>query len=314
MEPSQPESKEWERLVDRLTSMEVFARVVASRSFSAAARDLGISQATASKHVQMLESWIGGRLLNRTTRRVSMTETGEQFYSQCVRILEDMEAARQAGKPDAQLRGSLRISAPVAFGSTLLGALAVEFMRLNTALSLNVILSDRPVDVIEEGYDLAIRITYEDGEPVLTPGLVVQPVARIPFVTCAAPSYLSEHGVPERPSDLMAHTCLTDMRHPGDIWRFSGASGHQEVPVSGHLKTDNGLLRRSAARAGAGILVAPRFLVEDDLKQGRLVAILRGHEPPPGTMDTVCPAHRAASPKVRGLISFLTARLAIDQG
>ena len=300
--------------VDRLTSMEVFARVVAARSFSAAARDLGISQATASKHVQMLEGWIGSRLLNRTTRRVSLTDTGEHFYVQCVRILEDMEAARQAGKPDARLRGSLRISAPVAFGSTRLGALAVEFMRLNEELSLNVILSDRPVDVIEEGYDLALRIWYGDAEPERPPGLVVQPIARIPFVTCAAPGYLSEHGVPNQPAELAQHTCLTDMRHPGDIWRFAGPAGETEVHVSGHLKTDNGLLRRSAARAGAGVLVAPQFLVEDDLRQGRLVRILREHQPPSGVLDSVCPAHRAVSPKVRGLISFLSARLEADQG
>lgn len=294
--------------------MEVFARVVAARSFSAAARDIGISQATASKHVQMLESWIGNRLLNRTTRRVSLTEVGEHFYGQCLRILEDMDAARQAGKPDALLRGSLRISAPVAFGSTRLGALAVEFMRLHAELSLNVILSDRPIDVIEEGYDLAIRISYDDTEPVRTPGLVVQPIAPIPFVTCASASYLAHHGVPERPGDLARHTCLTDMRHPGDIWRFQGPSGTIDVPVSGHLKTDNGLLRRSAARAGAGILVAPDFLVEDDLKQGQLVAILRDYQPPPGTLDTVCPAHRTTSPKVRGLISFLCQHLGTGAG
>ena len=294
--------------------MEVFARVVAARSFSAAARDIGISQATASKHVQMLESWIGNRLLNRTTRRVSLTEVGENFYAQCLRILEDMEAARQAGKPDATLRGSLRVSAPVAFGSTRLGVLAVEFMHLNSELALNVILSDRPVDVIEEGYDLAIRISYDDAEPVRTPGLIAQPIARIPFVICASSSYLSHHGVPERPADLARHTCLTDMRHPGDIWHFSGPSGPVDVPVSGRFKTDNGLLRRSAARAGAGILVAPDFLVEDDLKQGRLVAILRDYQPPPGTLDTVCPAHRAASPKVRGLISFLVQHLGTGDG
>jgi DNA-binding transcriptional LysR family regulator len=289
--------------------MEVFARVVAARSFSAAARDLGISQATASKHVQMLEAWIGARLLNRTTRRVSLTETGENFFAQCTRILEDMEAARQSGMPDARLRGSLRISAPMAFGSTRLGALAVEFMQLNDELSLNVILSDRPVDVIEEGYDLAIRIAYSGDDPARQAGLVVQPIAPVPFVVCAAPGYLSSRGVPETPVDLGNHTCLTDMRHPGDIWRFSGPAGEVEVPVSGRLKTDNGLLRRSAARAGAGVLVAPLFLVEDDLRIGRLVAILRDYEPPPGTLDTVCPAHRAASPKVRGLISFLMTRL-----
>ncbi len=290
--------------------MEVFARVVVARSFSAAARDLGISQATASKHVQTLEHWIGARLLNRTTRRVSLTETGENFFAQCTRILEDMEAARQSGKPDALLRGSLRISAPVAFGSTRLGALAVEFMQMNTELSLNVILSDRPVDVIEEGYDLAIRIGYVGDDPAVQAGLVVQSLAPIPFVVCAAPGYLSHRGVPETPADLSRHTCLTDMRHPGDIWRFTGPKGEVEVPVSGHLKSDNGLLRRGAARAGAGILVAPMFLVEDDLRIGRLVAILRDYLPPSGTLDTVCPAHRAASPKVRGLISFLTSRLA----
>lgn len=289
--------------------MEVFTRVVTTRSFSAAARDLGISQATASKHVQTLEAWIGTRLLNRTTRSVSLTETGENFFAQCTRILEDMEAARQSGKPDALLRGSLRISAPVAFGSTRLGALAVEFMQLNAALALNVILSDRPVDVIEEGYDLAIRIGYDGADPARQAGMVVQSLAPVPFVICAAPGYLSHSGVPETPADLPRHTCLTDMRHPGDIWRFSGPRGEVVVQVSGQLKSDNGLLRRSAARAGAGVLVAPLFLVEEDLRIGRLVAILRDYQPPPGTLDSVCPAHRVASPKVRALISFLTARL-----
>jgi DNA-binding transcriptional LysR family regulator len=196
----------------------------------------------------MLETWIGARLLHRTTRRVGLTEAGENFFAQCGRILEDMEAARQTGKPDARLRGSLRISAPVAFGSTRLGALAVEFMRLNDELSLNVILSDRPVDVIEEGYDLAIRISSTDQDAMRQIGLMVQPIAPIPFVVCASPAYLAHHGVPERPSDLERHTCLTDMRHPGDIWRFSGPHGDVEARVSGQLKTDNGLLRRGAGR------------------------------------------------------------------
>jgi DNA-binding transcriptional LysR family regulator len=290
--------------------MEVFARVVVARSFSAAARDLGISQATASKHVQMLEHWIGGRLLNRTTRRVSLTETGEHFFAQCTRILEDMEAARQSGKPDARLRGSLRISAPVAFGSTRFGGLAMEFMELNEELSLNVILSDRPVDVIEDGYDLALRIALSGAEPDREPGLVTQSVAKVNFVICAAPLYLERQGTPDTAHDLARHTCLTDMRHPGDIWTFIGPRGAVDVPVSGRLKTDNGLLRRSAARAGAGVFLAPDFLVEDDLRRGTLVTILHDYTPTSGSLDVVCPAHRGSSPKVRGLIAFLTARLA----
>jgi DNA-binding transcriptional LysR family regulator len=296
--------------VDRLTSMTVFARVAATRSFSAAARELGISQATASKHVQTLEAWLGSRLLHRTTRRVSLTEAGESFFAQCTRILEDMEAARQTGKPDARLRGSLRISAPVAFGSTRFGALAVAFMQQNPDLSLSVILCDRPVDVIEEGYDLAIRVGLGGPDPAQQAGLVVQALAPIRFVLCAAPSYLARHGVPERPVDLVHHVCLTDTRHPGDLWQFTGPEGTTEVPVSGQLKTDNGMLRRSAARAGAGILLAADFLVEDDITAGRLIRLLPAHTPPVGTLDAVCPAHRAASPKVRALIAFLSARLA----
>lgn len=289
--------------------MEVFARVVATRSFSAAARDLGLSQATASKHVQTLEQWLGTRLLNRTTRRVSLTEAGENFYAQCTRILEDMEAARQSGKPDARLRGTLRISAPVAFGGTRLGPLLVEFMQLNAEVILSVIVSDRPVDVIEEGYDLAIRVGHGDEDPARQVGLVVQALAPVPYVVCAAPAYLDRHGRPRTPAELARHTCLTDMRHPGDIWRFKGPTGDMEVSVSGHLKADNGLLRRGAALAAAGILLIPRFLVADELASGRLTQILADYDPPPGTLDVVFPAHRAASPKVRGLIGFLTDRL-----
>lgn len=295
--------------MDRLTSMTVFSRVVATRSFSAAARDLGISQATASKHVQTLESWLGARLLHRTTRRVNLTEAGESFYAQCTRILEDMEAARQTGKPDARLRGHLRISAPVAFGSTSFGALLVEFMEQNAELSLSVILCDRPVDVIEEGYDVAIRVGHPGDDPPPQTGMTAQALAPVRFVVCAAPAYLQKHGAPETPAELARHTCLTDTRHPGDIWRFSGIRGVSEVPVTGHLKTDNGLLRRSAARAGAGILLAPEFLVEDDLATGRLMKILPGDTPPAGILEVVCPAHRAASPKVRALVAFLSTRI-----
>ena len=290
--------------------MTVFAKVASTRSFSAAARELGISQASASKHVQTLETWFGTRLLNRTTRRVALTEAGEGFFNQCSRILEDMDAALLAGKPDARLRGVLRISAPMAFGSTKLGALAVEFMRQNPALSLSILPNARPVDVIEEGYDIALRIGYGDTEAEIHRGLVVQSIAPVRFVLCAAPHYLEAHGTPLVPADLPDHACLTDTRHPGDIWRFATPSGPAEVAVNGRLKTDNALLRRDAALAGAGIMLVPEFLVAADITAGTLRQLLPNCTPPSTTLDAVFPAHRASSPKLRALIAFLTCTLA----
>jgi DNA-binding transcriptional LysR family regulator len=289
--------------------MTVFARVAATRSFSAAARELGISQATASKHVQMLEAWFGTRLLHRTTRRVGLTEAGETFFAQCTRILEDMDAALEAGKPGARLRGTLRMSAPVAFGSTRLGQLIVEFMRKSPSLSLNVTLSDRPVDVIEEGFDLALAVAQRRPVQPVSPGLVVQTLAPLCYVLCASPSYLAEHGAPSSPPDLAGHVCLTDTRHPGDFWRFAGASGEVEVQVTGQIKTDNGLLRRSAALAGAGVLLGPEFMVADEMASGKLIRLMPDYTPGGATLDAVCPGNRAATPKVRSLVSFLTDRL-----
>ncbi len=295
--------------MDRLTSMTVFARVAATRSFSAAARQLGISQATASKHVQTLEGWIGTRLLHRTTRRVGLTEAGETFFAQCTRILEDMEAARHTGVSEAKLRGTLRVSAPVAFGSNRLAVLAVEFMRENPELSLTITLCNRPVDVIEEGYDLAIRIGRSRPVAADEPGLIVQRLGTVRFVVCASPDYLAAFGEPDSPDDLANHSCLIHARHLGDIWRFIGPEGETEVAVSGQLKSDNGQFRREAACRGGGILMAPDYLVDGDLATGRLVRVMPEYMPVPAGLDAMCPAQRGASPKVRGFTQFLAARL-----
>ena len=221
--------------VDRLTSMTVFTRVASTRSFSGAARELGISQATASKHVQTLEDWLGVRLLHRTTRRVALTDVGEGFFVQCSRILEDMETARSAAKPEAPVRGSMRITAPVVFGSTRLGPMVVDFLQQHPELTLNVELSDRSVDLIEEGYDLAIR-TGPTGA-----GLVAWPLMPLDYVLCAAPAYLARHGTPTTPMDLSTHHCITGtdtggcelaVRGPGragggaDQWPAAGQQRH----------------------------------------------------------------------------------------
>jgi DNA-binding transcriptional LysR family regulator len=292
--------------VDRLTSMTVFSRVAATRSFSAAARELGISQATASKHVQTLEHWLGMRLLNRTTRQVGLTDAGLSFYTQCLRILEDMENARQAGQTVASLRGNLRVSVPVGFGSTRLTTILVDFMAENAELSVTITVSDHAVDLIEEGYDLGLRAW---SRPLEDSGLVVQPLLPVRYGVFASPAYLVVHGTPEVPADLARMVCLTDLRRPGDVWHFLGPEGQVEVTVNGRLKTDNSMLRRSAALTGAGILLAPDILVEDDVAAGRLVRLLPAYVPPATRLDAVSPAHRANTPKVRQFVSFLTARL-----
>ena len=292
--------------MDRLTSMTVFSRVAATRSFSAAARELGISQATASKHVQTLEQWLGLRLLHRTTRQVGLTEGGLSFYTQCLRILEDMENARLAGQTTSGLRGSLRVTVPVGFGSTRLTTVLVDFMAENPDLSVTITVGDHALDLIEEGYDLGLRAW---GRPIEDPALVVQPLVPLRYGVFASPVYLVTHGTPAVPADLARMVCLTDHRRPGDVWHFRGPDGEVEVAVRGRLKTDNSMLRRTAALAGAGILLAPDILVEDDVAAGRLVRLLPDYVPPSTRLDAVSPAHRAATPKVRQFISFVTTKL-----
>ncbi len=291
--------------MDRLTSMMVFAKVASTRSFSGAARELGISQATASKHVQTLEEWLGARLLHRTTRRVDLTEAGESFFVQCARILEDMEAARGALRPQAPLRGSMRIVAPVAFGSTRLGPLLAAFLRQHSELSLSVELSNRWIDVIEEGYDLAIRTETIAGE-----GLVAFRLMPVNYVLCAAPAYLARHGTPTTPADLARHLCIAGTRAPGTAWRFTGPDGETEVAIPGRLQVTNALLRRDVARAGAGVMRCADYLVEEDIAAGRLVRLMEHCSLGSEMLHAVCPADRATTPKTRGLISHLTMHLA----
>jgi DNA-binding transcriptional LysR family regulator len=264
-----------------------------------------MSQATASKHVQLLERWIGARLLNRTTRRVSLTDVGATFHAHCVRILEDIEQASLAAQADAPLRGSLRLSAPVAFGSIVLGPLLAAFMGQNPDLALNVTLVDRAVDLIEEGYDLALQAIPDRLADMASAGMAVHRLMPMPFLVCAAPAYLAQAGIPDTPHDLTEHMCVTDNRHPGDIWHFSGPDGPVSVAVKGRLKTDNGLLRREVALAGTGVVLAPAILVEADIAAGRLVRLLPRYRAEAGALCAICPASRAALPKLRRLIGFL---------
>jgi DNA-binding transcriptional LysR family regulator len=284
--------------------MNVFAKVAAARSFSGAARELGISQATASKHVQTLEEWLGTRLLHRTTRRVALTDAGESFFVQCARILEEMDAARSAAKPEVQVSGSMRITAPVVFGSTRLGPVVVDFLDQHPDLSLSVELSDRPIDLIEEGYDLAIRTGPTDGV-----GLVAWLLMPLNYVLCASPAYVAQHGAPVVPAELVQHHCITNSQDPGRVWRFNGPDGEADIPIYGRLQVNNAMLRCDAARAGAGVLLCADYLVASDIAKGILVRLLPDHAPAGESLHAVSPSYRANSAKVKSLVSHLTTQL-----
>ncbi len=291
--------------MDRLTSMTVFAKVVEANSFSAAARTLGISQATASKHVQMLEAWLGTRLLNRTTRRVGMTEIGEGFHAQCIRILDDIDDARNASRNGANLRGPLRIAAPVCFGSTKLGPILRGFARMHAAVRLEVFLSDRAVDPLEDGFDVAIQLGTGQG-----PGLVVRRLAALPHVLCAAPGYLAERPEPAWPEDLADHVCLLDRQLFPDGWRFIGVNGGSAPRLTYQVSANNALVLRDAAAEGAGVLLAPEFCVQGALSEGRLVRLLPEWSALPTELSAAFPTARQLSAKIREMVAYLAEHVA----
>jgi DNA-binding transcriptional LysR family regulator len=295
--------------MDRIDSMAVFAKVVASRSFSGAARELQLSQAVVSKHVRSLEDWLGARLLNRTTRRLSVTEIGAFVYERGGRIVEEIEKIqREAGALQTSPRGLLRVAAPVSFGVTYLGPALADYLERYPEVSLDLTVSDAFVDLVAGGFDMAIRIgQLEDSS------LMARRLAPIRFVLCAAPSYLKRHGTPERPEDLARHECVYySYRTPPGEWRLTGPSGEISVRIAGRLKANNGNVLRGAILAGRGIGLAPTFVVGDDLAAGLLRPLLPDYPPVPTEMSAIYPPGRHLSIMVRSLIDFLAARFGAE--
>ena len=291
--------------MDRIDSLAVFTKVVASRSFSGAGRELKLSQAAVSKHVRALEDWLGARLLNRTTRKVSVTEIGALVFERGVRILDEIDEVRQnASALQTSPRGLLRLAAPMSFGASLLGPALAEYQVRYPDVALDVDLNDRYVDLVAEGYDVAIRIG-----PLADSSLVARRLAPIRFVLCAAPSYVERRGAPKEPDELLQHDCVVySLRTVPGEWRFAGPAGEVALRIAGRFKANNGLLLRAAILAGAGIGMAPSFQVGDDLAAGRLVSLLPTYVPVETEMHAIYPPSRHLSAKVRTLIDFLAAR------
>ncbi|MGC2856822.1 LysR family transcriptional regulator [Novispirillum sp. DQ9] len=294
--------------MDRLSGMAVFVRVVEEGGFSAAARALGLSKSAVSKQVSALEERLGARLLNRTTRRLALTDAGTAFHERAVRILADAEEAEAAvSQLSTAPRGVLRINAPVTFGIQHLGPLLPEFMAAYPELVVEVTLNDRFVDLVEEGFDVAVRIGR-----LADSSLIARRLAPVRRLVVASPAYVAAHGAPETPEDLRHHACLhyTYLLR-GDVWSLTGTDGRTvDVRVAGRLRANNGDVLRSALLAGLGIAYTPSFIVGRDVAEGRLVRLLPGWEDISAAVYAVHPHARLVPPKVRAFVDYLAQRFA----
>lgn len=294
--------------MDPLAGMAVFARVVEEKGFTAAARSLNLSKAAVSKQVARLEDRLGVRLLNRSTRRLGLTEAGRDYYERAQRILAEVEDAEQAASSRlVHPRGLLRVNAPVSFGQSYLTPILPGFMQRWPELKVELTLIDRFVDLIDEGFDLAVRVAVPGSSP-----LIARRLCAARHVVCAAPSYLAARGTPQRPADLARHDCLLySYLTSGDEWRFLGPDGRAfGVRVDGPLRANNGDALRHAAAAGLGVLYAPDFLVAELLGSGGLVPVLADWRTPELLIQAVYPPGRPLGAKVRVFIDFLVERLA----
>jgi DNA-binding transcriptional LysR family regulator len=291
--------------------MRVFGAIVEAGSFASAARRLRLSRAVVTKHVAALEDRLKVRLLERTTRRVAVTEAGARYYERCTQILAEIEdAEREAAQATAVPRGTLRISAPHTFATKHIAPHLAEFRRQFPDVDLEIVLSDRFVDLLEEGFDLAIRIA--DGLPESS--LVARRLAPCRFVVCGAPAYFERHGEPRTPDDLAGHPCLGYTLSPREhSWVFVCPQDQRHVVnVNGPLRSNSGDLLRAAAVGGAGVMLLPTFYVGKDLEAGLLKAVLTDYRVQEYGIHAVYPSRKHLTAKVKTFIDFLSERYGPD--
>jgi DNA-binding transcriptional LysR family regulator len=281
--------------MDHLGSMRVFVRVVERGGLSAAAEAERISPTMAGKHLRYLEERLGVRLLNRTTRRQSLTEAGQLYYERCKQALAEVEAADASVHRMGEVpRGVLRVTAPVSFGAYQLAGVVNDYLAANPEVKIELALEDRIVDLVEEGIDMGIRLG-----PLPDSTLIARPLAAYRLVVCAAPSYLERHGRPRDPGELKDHNCLLFLHGPSyRQWPFAVGAGIRHVDVGGNFYVNNGHALRTAAVAGLGIIQSPRLMAQDDIAAGRLVPILEQWAPPSKALHIVYPSIRHMAPKL----------------
>lgn len=292
--------------MDRLTSMAVFVKCAEAGSLTAAARAFGLSHAMVSKHVRALEQTLGARLLDVTTRRLSLTEAGRRYLARCVQILGEVEdAALEASQYQSTPRGLLRVTAPAAFGRIHLAPAIAEFMEIYPDIAIDADFTDRFVNLADEGIDIAVRVGRLPDS-----SLVVRRLGPCQMLTCATPAYLERFGVPNHPNDLSDHSCfpLSTVTTPG-IWDYQGPDGEAiQVRVDGRLRTNSMDLLCSVAERGLGIVFGPSFVLGPLVHAGRLRTILRNYPSRSLDLSAVLPSNRHLSTKVRVFVDFLVQR------
>ena len=281
----------------RWESIEAFERVVRLGSFTRAAEDLGVSRSHVSRQINALENRLDAQLLLRTTRKVSTTDVGQAFYLQCREVLDNIEEAERAVLDlQARPRGILRVTVAGAFGEDFIAPAALDFMALHKDISVELNFSNRLLDLISEGYDLAIRAgTLKDSS------LIARRISSRKLLTCASEQYLQRNGSPGTIHALTNHNCLLGTL---DTWRFQENGRHQDLRVNGNWRSNNGRSLLRAARAGLGLVQLPSFYLDEDIKSGALVPVLQDNNPTDTGVWAVYPHNRHLAAKVRLFVNF----------
>jgi DNA-binding transcriptional LysR family regulator len=295
--------------MDAFGSMDLFVDVVVAGSFSEAARRRGLAASSVARSIGALEDGLGVRLLNRSTRKLSLTEAGRLYHERSRRILAEVEDARlSVSQLEAAPRGTLRLNLPVVFGRLHVAPALPDFLRRHPALQIELNMTDAFIDLVEEGVDLAVRVgELEDSS------LIARRLAPNRRVICASPGYLQRAGVPKAPGDLRAHNCLIYKRQASRaVWRLRNQAGTVEVEVGGTLRANNADALHAAALGGLGLAILPTWMVGPDIQRGALEMVFADYEVSPGALDTsiyaVFPYNRHLSPKVRALVDFFVER------
>ena len=292
--------------MDKFLEMKTFAAVVDGGSFVQAADALDMSKPAVSRHVAELEQRLGVRLLQRTTRKLSLTEEGRLFYGRCKTVLADVEVAEEEiTAKSVAVKGLIKVNVPVSFGLLALAPLWPDFMTSYPDVELDITLADRIVDLVEEGYDLAVRIARLPNS-----SLVSRKLASTRLLLCASPAYLKKHRKLKHPSELAGHAVLSySLLATGDQWDFEGPEGKVSVTVKPVMRTNSGDTCIAAARKGKGVILQPSFMVGADLASGALVELMPDYRSSEFGIFAVYPTRQYVSPKVRALIDFLSKAL-----